>query len=174
MKLEYNGKEVTFLPPIKRYVNKIERKLNLPMKIRARVMSDLATSICARREQGESDEAIMEAMGSPAKVAAELNAQMRDYAYRKSPWRFLFLALAIGCGIWLIGQAAMAAVLHSVANGAASVGIIGGADGPTAIFVTSRPSIAAGLRLAGSILLLLGGIAGYWLLGHRTDRHPEK
>jgi len=174
MKLEYNGKEVIFLPPMKRYVNKIERKLNLPMKIRARVMSDLATSICARREQGETDEAIMESMGKPAKVAAELNAQMEDYAYRKSPWRFLFLALAIVCGLWLLGQALLTVTLHSVATGAASVGIIGGADGPTAIFVTSHPSVKAGLRLVGNVLLLVGGIIGYWFFGHRTNKHPEE
>ena len=159
---------------MEKYIKSVRRHLNLPKDVKNRVMSDFVSSIHARQEAGQKEEEILAELGDAKKAAADLNEQMKEFAYRKSPWRFLFLALAIGCGIWLIGQAAMAAVLHSVANGSASVGIIGGADGPTAIFVTSRPSIAAGLRLAGSILLLLGGVAGYWLLGHRTDRHPEK
>ena len=37
---------------VKRYMNAVERKLRLPRDLRARVMSDLMTSISARREQG--------------------------------------------------------------------------------------------------------------------------
>ena len=33
---------------MKRYVNAIERRLNLPREVKARVMSDLASSIAAR------------------------------------------------------------------------------------------------------------------------------
>ena len=37
---------------MKRYVNAIERRLNLPPEVKARVMSDFASSIAARREAG--------------------------------------------------------------------------------------------------------------------------
>ena len=66
---------------------------------------------------------------------------MKEYAYRKSPWRFLFAALAVYGGWKLIGGLAAALLYLSLSDPlsqAASVGIIGGADGPTAIFVTTR------------------------------------
>ena len=41
---------------MKKYCNKVERKLNLPREIKVRVMTDFASSIEARREAGMSDE----------------------------------------------------------------------------------------------------------------------
>ena len=79
---------------MKRYCNAVERRLNLPWDIKVRVMTDFASSIQARREAGMTDTEIYAELGSPKKAAAELNDQMREYAYRKSPWRFLFMALA--------------------------------------------------------------------------------
>lgn len=38
---------VRFLPPVKRYVNAVERRLHLPLREKARVMSDISTSIAA-------------------------------------------------------------------------------------------------------------------------------
>lgn len=129
---------------MKKYTNEIERRLNLPVEVKARVMSDFISSIAARREAGQKDEEIMAELGNPKKVAAELNEQMKEFACRKKPWRLVFLALAIWGGvkifpsIWqsilLLGYDAWSKVS---ASHAASVGIIGGADGPTAIFVTS-------------------------------------
>ena len=37
---------------MKNYVNAVERRLNLPREIKARVMSDFQSSIVARREAG--------------------------------------------------------------------------------------------------------------------------
>ena len=37
---------------MKKYTSSIERRLNLPRKIKARVMSDFSSSIEARREAG--------------------------------------------------------------------------------------------------------------------------
>ena len=51
-----NEKQVEFYPPVKRYVNAIERRLNLPWKVRVRVMSDVSTTMRARHEAGESYE----------------------------------------------------------------------------------------------------------------------
>lgn len=127
---------------MKKYVNAIEWRLNLPPKIKARVMSDFHSAITARREAGMTDEQIYSELGTPQKVAAELHEQMKEFAYRKSPWRFLFAALAIYGGIRLVDQMWTQIVLWWVtgyvqSKKAASIGIIGGADGPTAIFVTS-------------------------------------
>ena len=87
---------------MKNYVNAVERRLNLPREIKARVMSDFQSSIVARREAGQTDEKIYAELGTPAKAAADLNEQMKDYTYRKSPWRFLFLGIAAIGGVRLL------------------------------------------------------------------------
>lgn len=84
---------------------------------------------------------------------------------KKNPWRFLFLLAAV-VGAWELVGGLLAKILYWVqlssvsgAPGAASIGIIGGADGPTAIFVTY--SVPSWLKLAGALLLLGVGIYGY-------------
>jgi len=152
---------------MKRYVNAIERRLNMPKEIKARVMSDVSSSIQARREAGMTDEQIMADLGTPQKAAAELNEQMKEFAYRKSPWRFAFLALAVYGG-WVLLQGAWIRLMiwwTGFSAGLAraeshSVGIIGGADGPTAIFVTSP----MWMHYIVPVLALVLGIWGYLLL----------
>ncbi|MBR4291978.1 MAG: sodium ion-translocating decarboxylase subunit beta [Oscillospiraceae bacterium] len=124
---------------IKKYLHAVRRRLNLPKDIKNRCISDLQTTIQARTENGESWEEIQSSLGSPKEVAAELSEQMREYVYHKSPWRFLFLAAAVLSGGWLVFYAGMQMVLSIIASNAASIGVIGGADGPTAIFVTTGP-----------------------------------
>ena len=92
---------------------------------------------------------------------------MKDYAYRKSPWRFLFLGIAAIGGVRLLYDGVVSLIgyfiLHRelVQNGsAAAIGIIGGADGPTAIFVTTP----AWTRPAWMAALLIVGVVGYLLL----------
>ena len=80
----------------------------------------------------------------------------------KSPWRFAFLALAL-VGLWeLAGGYLMMLILGITASfpgKASSIGVIGGADGPTAIFVTS--SVQSWFRYALAILMILIGIVGF-------------
>lgn len=149
---------------MKNYLKKIQRRLNLPKTVRERVMSDLASSVTARQEAGQSDEAIMAELGSPKKVAAELNEQMKEYAYRKSPWRFAFLGAAVLAGVKLASDVIPAIVGYWVLRifewtrpEAASIGIIGGADGPTAIFITAPDWTGPVLALA----VLAIGIVGF-------------
>ena len=156
---------------MKSYVNKVERRLNLPRDVKARVMSDFSSSITARREAGMSDEQIMAELGSPRKAAADLNEQMKEFAYRKSPWRFLFAAMAIYGGMELLGGVWANLIyfwyrvmyreqlmgIGMTTTESASIGIIGGADGPTAVFVTAP----IWMSYAKYVLLLLIGIWGY-------------
>ena len=152
-------------PPIKRYVNAIERRLHLPFSTRVRVMSDFSTSLTARHEQGESYEQIMASLGTPKEVAAEMNNQMRDFCYRKSPWRFLFLLLALLCGIWLFSWA-ISPLLPL------NVGTIGGVDGPTAIYVIQTGS--AWPKILSVLFLLAAGVFGFFRLGHLKPRSRSK
>lgn len=156
---------------MKKYVNAVERRLNLPKDVKARVMSDFSSSITARREAGMSDEAIYAELGTPQKAAADLNEQMKEFAYRKSPWRILFAAAAIyGAwqlipGIWInlvylwyrIQAKTQVMGIGMSTMESASIGIIGGADGPTAIFLTTPPW----MTYVKVIALLVIGIWGY-------------
>lgn len=147
---------------MKRYMNAVERRLNLPMEIRARVMSDFLSDITARREAGMTDEEIFAEFGSPKEAAANLNEQMKEYTYRKSPWRFLFLAAAVLSGLWLVIYGILEAVFLSSLKaelGGASIGIIGGADGPTAIFLTTKVGIDWDIVIM--LLILVVGLLGF-------------
>lgn len=124
---------------IEKYLKAVRRRLNLPKEIKNRCISDLQTTIQARMENGESWETIKASLGTPAEVAAELSCQLKEFVYSKSPWRFLFLAAAILGGIWLVFYAGMQMVLSIITSNAASIGIIGGADGPTSVFITTGP-----------------------------------
>ena len=138
---------------IKKFVNAVERRLRMPRAVRARVMSDFGSSISARREAGESAESILASLGSPKKAAAELNEQMKDYTYGKSPWRFLFLVGAVLGLLSLAGKVVTMIMVYIMAgSGAASLGIIGGADGPTAVFVTVPDGPAIETKIALTVL----------------------
>lgn len=149
---------------MKKYCAAVERRLNLPRSVKVRVMSDFSSSIQARREAGQTDEEIYAELGTPKEVAAELSQQMKEYVYRKSPCRFLFLAAAILSGGWLVFYAGMQMVLRFIANAftseSASIGVIGGADGPTAIFITTGTvmdwdALIMGLICALGLILFL-------------------
>lgn len=156
---------------MKRYCNAVERRLNLPRDVRTRVMTDFQSSIQARRESGMTDEEIYAELGTPKKVAADLNEQMKEYAYRKSPWRFAFALLAFLSGGWLIlyrlmmifGVLLNALTVTFSPNESASIGIIGGADGPTSVFVTGVTAYRTGFDwdVAIMVLLLVVGILGF-------------
>ncbi len=149
---------------MKKYVNSVERRLNLPWDVKNRVMADFTSSIQARREAGCTDEEIYTEFGTPKKAAADLNEQMKEFAYRKSPWRYLFAACAAYGAAELLGGLFARLYylwlrdpwLHSEIH-SASVGIIGGADGPTAVFITTP----GWMHSVNPALILLIGIWGY-------------
>lgn len=146
---------------MKKYMNAIERRLNLPLEVRSRVMSDLQSSIQSRREAGQTDEQIRAELGSPKEVAEELNEQMKEFAYAKSKWRWAALAAAVLGGVMLAFNGLVGLLtwlLNLTINESASVGIIGGADGPTAIFVTSSWTV---WDMVPWVLVLAMGILGF-------------
>ncbi len=150
---------------MKKYCAQVERRLALPRKIKVRVMTDFTTTITALRESGMTDEQIFIQLGTPKHAAAELNAQMKEYAYRKSPWRFAGLVLAVLSGLamaYLAGINLLGGLL--VDSQSASVGIIGGADGPTAIFITRTSGIGWDYVILASVLGL--GLLIFWRLSH--------
>ena len=82
----------------------------------------------------------------------------------KNPWRFLFLAIgAYGAikllgGIWVNIMYLLISSEKTISTSEAySVGVIGGADGPTAIFVTAPLWISYVIP----VLCLIVGILGF-------------
>ena len=135
---ESEHKHVRFLPPVKRYVNAIEARLALPLRDKIRVMTDLSTAIEARHEAGESYEEIMADMGSPEEVAAQFNEEMAPGETARSPLRFLPLILAAAACIPALLQVLSGIALVQFFSSVGDIGIIGGADGPTSIFITAK------------------------------------
>lgn len=146
---------------MEKYLRAVRRRLNMPNELKERVMTDFVSSIEARKEDGQSEESIRAEFGSPKQAAKELNQQMKEYTYKKSPWRWACLALAIFSALCLAyrGLPGLLLMLFNKSYNAASVGVIGGADGPTAIFVTTNTTAfpTAGIY----VLLLLMGILGF-------------
>ena len=85
---------------VKRYVNAIERHLKFPMKVKARINSDIGTEIHMRLETGKTIDEVMAEMGKPKEVAERFNMELQEQTLRKHPLRFLFLAL---CILFVIG-----------------------------------------------------------------------
>ena len=93
-----------------------------------------------------------------------------------SKFRFVFLALSVVTGGWLawygafqflvskfLTDGASTAILTQ--SEAASLGIIGGADGPTAIMVATTAGPDWDLILVGALFII--GLVGYFLLRKR-------
>lgn len=156
---------------MKKYINAVKRRLNLPREIKDRVVADLVSSIRSRQEAGQTDEEIITELGSPAAAAAELNAQMKDFAYQKSPWRWACLALSIACLLSLVYNAAIGLINHILTAIVSdeSLAIIGGADGPTAIFVTApQENSLRGFVLTALVLSM--SVIGFYFLGHMKKK----
>lgn len=76
---------------------------------------------------------------------------------RKFSWKYLFGAMGAYGAAKLIKVALNLLPIHREAS---SIGIIGGADGPTAIFVTSRFS---GEHIVTALLMIVGIWGFLWL-----------
>ena len=149
---------------MEKYLRSVRRRLNMPKILKDRVMADFLSSIDARIEDGYTQADIFTEFGTPKQAAKELNTQMKEYTYRKSPWRWVCLGFAIFSGLCLAcrGLPGLLLMLFNTAN-YASIGIIGGADGPTAVFVTTTANgIYATVALYS--ILLLTSILGFLIL----------
>lgn len=155
---------------MKKYMNQVKWKLVLPRDVKKRVMADLASSIQSRVEAGQTEEQIMAELGTPAEVAAELNEQMKEFAYVRSPWRWACLALAVISALAFLYKGVLNLLVAAITYAERqSVGIIGGADGPTAIFVTQAPENALYSMLMSALVLLMS-IVGFYYLGHMRKK----
>lgn len=165
MKCKIGNITLDILPPVKRYMNAIERRLRVDRKTKLRIMTELAGDFQSRRDNGQSDEAIMKELGTPEQVAAEFNASLGG-APSVSRWRWGFVVLA---AVVLAVVLVPAAVNRLAVSQPDTIGVIGGADGPTSIYVTTSPFQS----LVGILPWLLGCAAAFLLPVWRTP-HTDK
>lgn len=100
-------------------------------------------------------------------MAEKLEVLNQEYAKNKETkrkiWRVVFMALGIFCTIALVEVLYVyGSILAAVMDNNSSVSVIGGADGPTSIFVTSKlTGLAMHARvivppIAGFVIAILG------------------
>lgn len=162
MKWKIGNTTLDVLPPVKRYMNAIERHLRVDRENRARIMTELAGDFESRREAGQSDKEIMTELGTPEEVAAQFNTAL-GVSGSISRWRWAFVVLAVLVLAVVLGPDL---INRFAATQAESLGVIGGADGPTAIYVTAGP--AAGISPWVFLPWLLGCAAAFLLPNWRV------
>ena len=161
-------------PAFRRYLKQVDHRLKLSKEMRIRICADLESTIAARLENNMSEAEILSELGKPADIAAEFNVQMGNHHVRKSPLRFVCLGAAILSAMVLIGKVLIQFLVNDFINGMSrSIGIIGGADGPTSVFVSATVSERFDGGLFFWLFVLIAGIAGFYVLNRRNDKEDE-
>lgn len=98
----------------------------------------------------------------------------KEKAFRKRPW--LWLCLVVLYGLWELLGNLTARILYLflkapvlTAGQAASIGIIGGADGPTAIFITTPGWV----HWIVPLVFLTVGLAGFLYLNKQNKKSKK-
>lgn len=122
----------------------------LPRRVRQAVLRDLREMFQAAEEAGESEEAVLERLGTPEEFAAP---------FREGRRRILpQVLLALGAAMAAVGALLWAMLPSGVPQGVIST--IGGADGPTVIMVAQSDGLPAPgpVLLCGGLLLCAAAI----------------
>ena len=106
-----------------------------------------------------------------------MNKNSEEKHISRSPfWRYLFVVTTVLTGIWLILYVILqrfGLLLHTlrwdISSNAASIGIIGGADGPTAVFVTGKVGFWPDWDVLLVLLIFIGSLLA-WLRLRRTKQ----
>ena len=147
----------------KKYLRQFRRALCLPGSKRRTAIRELKEKLGSQEDYRQ----LVSALGTPENAALALNRSQEGVVYRKSPGRIPCLILGIlglvGL-IWtpLVGWIQGMVLRSSLTLEQASVGIIGGTDGPTAIYVTGMsPSLLQSLPY---LFIAVIGFLGWYRL----------
>lgn len=141
----------------KQYRRRVKKALSLPAGEKRKILRDLDEIFRSAEENGESETDVIERLGSPTEFAAGFGSQKK---FRP-----------IG-SIILTGGAVILFVLSFIAGNSIhlekeTLGVIGGADGPTQIYISSSFnwnmifSWTGGILLLGALVLLIFSIIQY-------------
>ena len=131
----------------------------LPRKVRRAVLRDLEERFDAAAEHGESAEAVIAALGTPEEFTAPFREGRAPALWPPLVLAGLGLLVSAACGLGLWLQARL---------GGEDIGVIGGADGPTHLYVTAGGVSPLWLLLGLGLVLLVAGLL--WLRRRRFLR----
>jgi len=146
---------------VRQTVSKWEKGLSVPdsemLCVIAEVL-EVPTGTLLGETVVEAEESGSDAIRALAEKLEVINAQLALRSeQRRKGWRIVWMLTAILAGVSL---AANLVVRIAIERGTASIGVIGGADGPTSIFVTS--SLVPFAQLLPLLLLLIGALIGIY------------
>lgn len=140
----------------KQYTREVKRRLKLDRTDREAVLRDLDEIFETARQQGEQDDAVIARLGEPAAFAASFGVS-KGWKWKRALW-WVVTAAAV---VLLLAALALAIGQHQAMT--ASVGIIGGADGPTAILVSGGIDPVL-LLLGAGLLAAVVSVLIRWLM----------
>lgn len=131
----------------KQYIRRVRRTLVSGRTNRAAILRDLEEIFSSAAEHGQSTAEVIDRLGPPEDFARAAEEQLGVDRPRLLRRRMLLCALPAGLlavALFLFSR------LYTFISPSSSVGVIGGADGPTAILIASQP-----LPGSGAVPLLL-------------------
>lgn len=147
---------------VRQTVSKWEKGLSVPdsemLCTIAEVLEVSAATLLGKTVEPDAEDEKNDAVSALAEKLEVINAQL---AKRNEQRRIFLRILCILLAIFGFAALAVNIVFQlAIQHGAASVGIIGGADGPTSIFVTS--SLTSIINILPLLLLLIGALIGIY------------
>ena len=174
IRMENEAKPLGLTKAGKKYLRIFRRTLCLPGGKRRQAIRELKADLGREEDYKE----LVSHLGTPENAALALNMSQEGAVYRKSPGRLPCLIMGIIGALGLLWTILLSwlgmltlrqgELIQSV--GDASVGIIGGADGPTAVFVASPPLVHSLLQLLPCLLIAIVGFLGWYRLRYWKDK----
>lgn len=145
-----------------KYIKQVKKRLAVPSSKRKTVLQDLEKTFASAAENGETEQQVIARLGTPEQFAAGIEEQFgidrkKRLKTRTIIWTTICLVVAvIVFSVYLTIQQEMIG----------AIGIIGGADGPTAIIVSGSGIDVPLVMLmiaATAVVLAVIGIVRYLL-----------
>ncbi len=139
-----------------KYIKQVKKRLAVPSSKRKTVLQDLEKTFASAAENGETEQQVIARLGTPEQFAAGIEEQFgidrkKRLKTRTIIWTTICLVVAvIVFSVYLTIQQEMIG----------AIGIIGGADGPTAIIVSGSgidvPLVMLMIAAAAVVLAVIG------------------
>lgn len=136
------------------YIRQVRRRLAVAPQQRREILRDLEEAFASAAEHGQTEQQVIDRLGSPRDFARSIHAQLGGEALgrRRARQRWLAaLCLAIAAGAW--GVLAIARARQLPDN------VIGQADAMTSILVAGPSAVPAVLLLAGAAAAIAAVVA---------------
>lgn len=153
------------------YIKAFSSALKVDRKTKKKIVDDISFDISKRVSNGETMESIIEDMGEPKTLAGDFNSQLSKPRDKKLIYLWIVSAVSFCISLALTAKYIY---LKYVLTGNAShtVGIIGGADGPTEIYVTANISGTESLVFGIIVFMAIALLSVFFIL-RRKKKNEE-